>query len=373
MTKTRSKRKICFLAHTDFANCLTEWSNSINNYSKIYKSKSICLQPHKFNYNLKHDWDILSLNKEQKKKVLDWILECDHIVLAEEVGVTATSLITAPFSISNTVPSSEQYHTLHMISSALGVNTNILRKLLQGKISIFHSGSIFRASYKVFNAFDNAKFNKVITGADLYRLSNMTEQDTVIYCTYATSFSKKEVYALIDEKYKQEKLLISHTPSKISNKGTLSINKVVSDLLKENKDLNQKYEYRMLTDKEHKEIVALKKKSHICIGEFTTSKEDIGGFGVSSVESAALGNIVLASTFNIAGEAVTKASRGISKPSLGIINIGDNEEKFRTVLLEVLKRETKDLKKLAYNTVNWYYDTSSPEAVCKKLEYEFQR
>ena len=83
------KFKVSFIGFVDYANVMTEYSMGINTYSKNYESKVICYQPHKFNYKNKHDYDIYPqekkrINNETIKKIIKWVKESTHIIIAEE-------------------------------------------------------------------------------------------------------------------------------------------------------------------------------------------------------------------------------------------------------------------------------------------------
>ena len=260
------KTKISFIAQTDYANCLTEWSKSINDHSEIFESRVICFFPHTFHYSLKHDWDLQSCNEEERKKIKDWITDSEHIIIAEEVGLAGlVNLTVAP-----TLGAQNNYQvydyeqgTIQHVRKLLGVDLQNLK----AKLYNFHSGSLFRRSYSLFNEF-NSEYTKIFYGPDLYRLSKKRENDRVMFCTYRSKFSNKEIIEKIEKKFDSKKMVISHTPSNPSNKGTEIILKTVSKVLEQNK-LSDKFDFIYATGKTHDEIMKIKDSSHICIGEFS--------------------------------------------------------------------------------------------------------
>ena len=82
--------KISFLADIDYANVLTEYAHLLNESPDI-ECKSICLKKHIFDYDLQHDYDLLSCNLTQIKKAVDYIKNSDYIIFGEENGHLGTT------------------------------------------------------------------------------------------------------------------------------------------------------------------------------------------------------------------------------------------------------------------------------------------
>jgi len=362
------KIKISFITDIDYANCLTEWSNCINQHSSVFESKIISFHKHVFDYTLGHDWDLINCTPEQIEEAKKWIMESKHVIIAEEVGAFGTiniKDIASSCRKNNFDFINVEQGMLYKIRANLGIDL-IAQK--DTKLYCFHSGSLYRTYYSFFNSAANPYY-KIFYGPDLYRLGNKRNNDKVAFCTYRSNFSNEEILNLIDQKFEDEKLIISHTPSNIHNKGTEYIKRILEKVMVEN-NLHDKYDFIFATNRPHNEIIEIKKKSHICIGEFSPMSLDIGGFGVSSIESVSLGNICLSSIYNIIDDAVVKSCEGVGPPQLGIVDIGSTEEHLEQTLKTVLMLNKKDLKKVAKQSFLWYQNYLSPEAVCKKLEYE---
>ena len=78
--------KISFIAENDWANVLTEYAYCLNKHSNNIEAKSICLNPHPYNYKLQHDFDLKSCNEVQKLEAKQFLEESDVIIFGEEGG-----------------------------------------------------------------------------------------------------------------------------------------------------------------------------------------------------------------------------------------------------------------------------------------------
>jgi hypothetical protein len=364
------KKKVCFIAANDYANCLTEWRNCLNTYSDKYEAKIICFHKHTFKYSSQHDWDIYGSTSEDLESAKNWLLQSDIVIVAEEIGVHCNRGVAEEYSNKGEISNIDEYRSSTLLKIDNLFQIELYGKDKPKKMINFHSGSVYRRQYKPLNYF-SFEYQKTFYGPDLYRLGPNKEKDRVVYCTYVSGLSSSQTKKMIDEKFNKEKIIISHTPSNVKNKGTKSINRVVNRVLKNIKNPDR-FEYVVKTGVSHDEIIDLKKNSHICIGEFTDQSFDIGGFGVSTIESAAYGNVCLASTYNITEDAVNKANEGVGSKQMKIVDIGNTESYFEKVLTRILSLETDKIKKLANVTYNWYEEYLSPMSVCKKLEYEFE-
>ena len=91
------KRFILFLAKYDCANVLTEWSQALNNSSKIYESKVVCLTSHVFKYPLKHDLNIQNLTKKNKTEITqlrEWHRKSEFIVCSLDNVIYPQQMLT---------------------------------------------------------------------------------------------------------------------------------------------------------------------------------------------------------------------------------------------------------------------------------------
>jgi hypothetical protein len=210
------------------------------------------------------------------------------------------------------------------------------------KFIIFHNGSLYRKYFKILNQYDsNLYIYKVIYGADLFRLGNIDiKKKLIIIPTFYIKYTKE----MIKEKFNKEKLTIFHCPSR--DKGSIFIEKNIKNILTKY-NLRDKYKFVMQTGITIEKVLELKKQSHIYIGQFCDGKystQKVGGFGLSAIESLATGNIVLCLNDKIPVEMAKK---------LPIINL-ENEEKFESIVSNLLLKDKKDLLDIANISFDYF-------------------
>ena len=140
--------KISFISNKDFANVLTEYSYCLNKHSENIECKSICFQPHHFNYNIQHDYDLSICSLQQKKEAQQFLQESNIIIFGEE--------------------QKGNYIILNQVKNILGIDLLNSNK----KLCIWHAGSIYRNNYNYYNNHPlRNKIFKHLYAIDLYRLS----------------------------------------------------------------------------------------------------------------------------------------------------------------------------------------------------------
>ncbi|PCJ17067.1 MAG: hypothetical protein COB02_14520 [Candidatus Cloacimonadota bacterium] len=356
------KIKVCFLAYTDYGNTMTYWSHAINKYSTKYESKIICITPHQFQYEINHDVDLsisnengaLNIDQAKKNEAIEWILQCDQIIFAEEM-----SLFNNP----------RRYKSMQVFQQILGFHLLELKMsnpLL--KLHIWHCGIDYRLAHKQFDEINEQYFDKILLGGDLYRLSPKTKKYYVPIVSYQTKESNGDIFKLILKKFNDDIIKVFHAPSSHSTKGTETIRKVVQEVFNQLPSyLNDKVVYEEITPPvKNVEIIEMKKKSHIYIDQY---HQDIGGYGISSVEALAYGNIVLSSIHCMEPDALELQcqSKEMAK-EFPIIDTSLDLEVFKNKLIKLLVTPKIELRDKAIKSFEFYQKLFTFKAISNYFE-----
>ncbi|MCO4783738.1 MAG: hypothetical protein KC646_15530 [Candidatus Cloacimonetes bacterium] len=357
-----NKKKVAFLAYTDYGNTMTYWSHAINTHSSLYESKIICIIPHQFNYDIQHDIDLspnsdngnLSIDGSKRQAAIHWLLECDHIIFAEEM-----SLLSSP----------RRYRSLQLFQQIFGFHLLELKAAKASlKLYIHHCGIDYRQAYKEFDEINDQYFDKILIGVDLYRLSPKTDKHCVPVAAYQSNTSIVETINIIEKKFNEDVLRVFHAPSSHTTKGTESIKKVVQasfNLLPSHIKKQVVYE-ETVPPVPNAQIIDIKKKSHIYIDQF---HQEIGGYGISSVEALAFGNIVLSSIHKLDKDALELQCLTKSRAEqFPIIDTTMDLELFQKKLLELFVTPMSILKKKAIDSFNFYNEIFTFESISKRFE-----
>lgn len=329
-----TRKMITYLADMDYANVMTEYSNMLNKYSKKYQSRVFCNMAHPFNYKLKHDINFNSVIFTEKVNnyVKDVILKSEHVIFSDELELLSNINLVNPNFIKN----------LDIFNSIKNLH-------------ISHPGSHYRNDYKRFNEIEYNKYKKHFYTPDLVRLNLNKSTDYEILQIYFNNINKDIIINSIENRFKEDKLIISHVPSS-NQKGTDTIVKIVNRLF-EDKYITENYIYQTTQHKiSNEEILNIKMKSTIYIDQFIPS---IGGFGVSSLESLSLGNITLAAINNVQSD---------NEAIKDIINITNDVEKFYQILYGILYLPRTILKAMSYKSFESYEKYITQEKQISKLE-----
>lgn len=297
--------KVSFIADIDYANVLTEYSHCFNKHSDI-ESKSICLKSHPFNYKIQHDYDLESATLEQRKEALQFITESDCIVFAEEnSNLTST------------------YWMLDHIKDILGVD--ILE--LNSKVCIWHAGSTYRNNATYYNLHPlKHKLHKSLYGIDLYRLSPKSEKDVPIHVYQYFDFDYDQFIADFKLKVSKKPWTVLHIPSNTNTKGTYEINETISQL-----DLDPNvFEYKNITGIPHPQVIEEKQNSIFYIDQFNPN---IGGYGISTLESIINANFTF-STVNNISDSIHYLTGEYEVP---LVSLGSSETDLYLTLEEYIK------------------------------------
>jgi len=221
---------------------------------------------------------------------------------------------------------------------------------------MFHNGSFYRKYYRNLNQYDKKSYiYKVLYSPDLFRLGNIDKKKKlVINPTFYVEYKKE----MIIKKFNKEKLTIFHCPSR--DKGTNFIKQKINEIfIKYN--LQDKYEFNTTSGITFKEVIELKKHTHIYIGQFCDGKyssQDVGGYGLSSIEALATGNIVLNLNHNIPVEIMDK--------NFPIIDL-ENEIKFESIVLNLLLKDKKELMEIAIKSFEYFTEEIGYKSIYKNF------
>ena len=111
----------------------------------------------------------------------------------------------------------------------------------------------------------------------------------------------------------------------------------------------------------------IKEMAHIYIDEFNPQ---VGYFGGSTVEALMSGNVAFATINNFTIDAMKSANKNIKSSLCPVIHLGENPKQFRDILKSFLEKPVEELKDLAHQSLQWYYETSTHKAVATKFEKE---
>ena len=303
--------KISFLADIDYANVLTEYAHLLNESPDI-ECKSICLKKHIFEYDLQHDYDVLSCNPNQIKEVIDYIKDSDYIVFGEENSHLRST-----------------YWMLDQFKILTGLD--IIE--LDFKIVVWHAGSNYRNNASYYNSHPQKhKLHKSLYGIDLFRLSNKEEEDAPIHIYQNFNFNYDKFILDFETKLDKRPWTILHIPSNVNTKGTQQINESIEAL---NLDPN-KFEYKVLQNLTHPQVIEEKKKSIFYIDQFNSN---VGGYGVSTLESVITGNLTFSTANNISDSILYLTK----KNEIPLVSLGFTQRELYLDLETYIKHMDKDL------------------------------
>lgn len=352
---------ILFLANMDFANVFGEWVFAMKKYCEeknIYNEISyIQLQE---NGNLSH-----SRGKEYNKKN-----NYADVSLALNISKTDKEKINKVGKIYSQIFS--DYIIKHKVKTIIiedYVNWKIwwYKLILYNcktyyekdnslKFIIFHNGSFYRSNYDYLNHYDKDSYiYKVLYSPDLFRLGDIDQnKKLVINPTFYVEYKKE----MIIKKFKKEKLTIFHCP--YIDKGTNFIKQKINNLLIKY-NLQDKYEFNTTSGITFEEVIELKKHTHIYIGQFCDGKhssQNVGGYGLSSIEALATGNIVLNLNHKIPLEII-----GTDFPIIDL----ENETKFENIVLNLLLKDKKELQEIAIKSFEYFQENIGYKSIYKKF------
>ena len=325
---------ILFIANYDYANIFSEWCLAFEKYLLDNNIKNI---------NLKY----YCLKQEVKIKYEYNFPKCS---INTEIYISNLPNYIIKNNFTSIFFEGEVYKYYDIITN-ISKLSNIKRNF-----NIFHTGSRYRRLSPVFNKLDNhPSITKIIYGSDLYRLApniNVNKKCVILPIKYIeTLYTKND---LINKYNNNNKLLILHCPSNRVSKGSDTIKEIVDRVLLNN-NIQNYFEYKEISNVSNEEIMSIKKNSHIYIDQFNIN---VGGFGVSSMEALAVGNIVLSSMNNIPENVLHK--------NFPIINIS-SLELFEKILTNLLLKNKALILQEAINSYDYYYKEYSNAGISKKL------
>ena len=420
-------KKVTFIGYKDYANCMTEYSKAINKHCDGFESKVICECSHPIDFETKHDYDLLTYNEkkdewerneEEITEARKWISQSSHIIVGEEKGPQIThqpEYYYEKFGQNwqlEAIKECAKMDPKESLGTIKDIFTNILKMDIikdtkagrDNNLHLYHTGSVYRNQPDIFNLIGSHHFNKIIYAVDLHRLSwndlsvedlnllgltsNYKPQNNLaIYTSYDRDSEKERITKLINKKFNTNKITIFHAPTSKEMKGTNIITAVVSGLVsymnKWNKKNGVDLEYEYITPESYEptkklmdastgwipnsEIMKIKEMAHIYIDEFNPK---VGYFGGSTVEALMSGNVAFATINNFTIDAMKSANKNIKSSLCPVIHLGENPKQFRDILKSFLEKPVEELKDLAHQSLQWYYETSTHKAVATKFEKE---
>ena len=315
------KKKVVFLAYTDYANTMTHWSKCLNDNSEKITSKIFAVRPHPYDYEIKHDGDLLGVSEDRWREMKFDIYDADVIVVANEGGPAAPNGLIERFD------------------APRGTKT-IIR----------NPGTFYRDRYLRFNKESyRDKFHKILYTQDLWRLSPKASKDIPMRSMFLFDFDKDDFISSFKKKIEAKKRILGHNPSSQKKKGTDSIQKAIRSASFDRDKIKVSIQKEKLSHKD-----AIKKKSE-CLFYIDQFEPSIGGYGVSAVEALSLGCVVLSSTNNALYED-------------NIISLGVDMKSLIKSIESALNMTDEELyeyaEKSAYVLERFY----SQQAVCRNLE-----
>ncbi|MGJ8724710.1 MAG: hypothetical protein ACSHYB_09145 [Roseibacillus sp.] len=349
--------RIAFLSSSDHSNRATLISRALNEAEdRVFESKSICLRKNKFDYEVAHDWNI-ELDASARNAAIEWLRKCDWIVFSEVKGVRWPGVLKGMSSFEKEL--------------APDLTFKETQAYREGHLVLFHRGSCYRENSRKINKVSekDSRLQYAFYAADLHRLSLGREKDICLWPSYSRSdFNLEDAIGSLPNKFLNEEtpLQILHLPSN-AKKGSGVVKRSL-EWLAQSSELSGKLKI-VLPEKRmtNAELLALKRESHICIDQFSP---EIGGFGMTAIESLAAGSLVLASIQNIGVDAINSANRYIYEGGMPILDLGTSETSCREAIDRVVRMSRQELSSRAEEGVRWLAAVGSAEALSRKLAAE---
>jgi len=256
------------VGYQDFANVSTSLAAAINEHLEGWEAKVVCCIPHPFQYPLKHDLDYDQANQEEKDHMRTWVEQGVDVLIWANEGYPGRYY--------------DCYHPSGLFRRTItfGQWDNIPRKL------IFHAGHGFRSNHVLYNSLDQKTFDGQLVSPDLWRLAL---PQAVPLFGKVLEVDNKRVDRLWEQRRKQGQIIVCHSPTNYSLKGSSIIEAAV-------KGLGSQVEYRQIGGPYHKgqslphqQLQQERRLCHIYIDQVSM----VGGLGMSSLEAMADGMIVI--------------------------------------------------------------------------------
>jgi hypothetical protein len=341
------KRRIIFLGKTDFANTMTKWAKAIRHHSRTTEAFSVCLRSHVFQYEDPHDLDLSDQTVEPhgRSSWADQVIP-DRVAVAKHLLATADLIVQSD----ELAP--------HEVLKLFGQLTGLALMGLRNRVIVRHSGSHFRAEY-IDRSQRDLSCRGQIVHPDLLRLAGNNASPA--FAVVESTPSRRAIAA----RFSQSRLVIIHTPSRRSKKGSDIIRRVVEAVIR---DLPERsIEYQEVGGVPNRIIRQRKGEAHIHIDQFNPNGRDgIGGLGGSSCEGWELGNVVLCSVNNIQSQAWQ--AWNVDPSRLPLIDIGTDESFFYERLHNLCCMPSIELSDLAVQQGQQAYRAFGPRKVTEYFE-----
>lgn len=311
-------KSVVFFTNIDWANVSTIHSKMINDYSEKYKSSIICYKPHTFKYTLKHDYDVSidPKNIKKKQKIIS-ILENADIIIEGYEGADFIG------KIKKFIPN---FHDI----------INDKKKI------------IYHASYQINNVTENNDYLLQLFVPEIYHHGIKNKSKVVIPSCPLESLPN--ILDVINTRKNNPKIVISHFPSRNGQNGRCRKGSdIINAQIKRITDKYSHVEYKNtpFANRPHSEIIKSKLNTDIYIDQYNN---EIGGFGVSSLESLTSGCIVLCSINKLPEKEFRKMVNFDNFPIYDISGEADNIYKVLDNLCQLSKDE---LAQIALKNIDW--------------------
>lgn len=214
------------------------------------------------------------------------------------------------------------------------------------KVIVYHTGTKFRTSYK--SILEESK--------SLHHLIALPEFNKLIDCSYIVGAVDTD--KLISQKQISKPFVVGHYPSNANVKGSSLIIESLKDISGFQYDLNR------VSYKDHLKRLD---SCDIYIELFAPLQgaNPYGSFGMTALEAAALGKIVI--TQNVTGKELYESAYG----ECGIITI-DKIDELRAAVIDLISTDDEDIKELSQLAREWVVSKHGYKATGGRL-YKFLR
>lgn len=345
--------KVLFICESDWANVSTLMAKAITEHSKIFQSKCICARAHPFQYRDRHALDYDTCSDTDKARMKEWARDVRIVIWAEE-------------AFPNTNYYSYNAPNGTFLNTMLLGNTHLLRTARWG---VWHAGNSLRARHKVYNALDNLHFSLQIASPDLVRNALPTAVPLIGSPVVVNMDHVREKWEI---RMKAPRVVIVHSPTNYTWKGTAAVRQVAQRLEKQYPDKMVYLEvggpYGTKENLPATLAIAMRSEGHIYIDQFNS---DIGGIGQSSIESMATGMISLCTLQNIGRDVWDK--QGICSDTMPLFSLGDSRsatavDDLHDLLRDLILQPRERLRAIGMESALWVKQHFSPFALARYYE-----
>jgi len=219
------------------------------------------------------------------------------------------------------------------------------------KVVVYHGGSKYRQNSKRLNSFWNPIINcAIIQTYDLYGLGAKNEKWLL------PPIDTKNLRAVY--KTKNKNIIVGHYPSSEKEKGSQIIQRNIDFIKKEIPNFEYKFSSdRVLWEDQIKRLQDV--DIYIEMMKLKQGDRQYGHWGMSALEAAALGKIVITNFFGY--------EEYIKQYGKCALKVANNEKELTDILIKLLNMPVEELIKLKIATRKWVEKNHSYHVVGSKL------